>query len=232
MSLDRWNTPVRTFQIWSNAFIKDKRLPWSPLLVRAEPSDHQPDARTKGRIRAIKFALGYTDKYADYGLTDRLLRQLQHPLWRSLFTPIQWQRGLRYRAAQRRQVTDVSSTAGLARAILNHKNAIFAYVSPTGGSARAGLVAASEGRKSYYPDTGVWTYIDRRILVFLYECVKRGPTWINCVVNGDHLDFGDHPKGEATDIDKSTRSWIVYAAAKVAGVNVLNEDAYHWHVWV
>lgn len=190
--------------------------------------DGQLGQRTRDAIRLAKLSLGYKPKYATGRRTPAFyaaLRAGRLPL------KVQQQRGANWRLAY----LAGASPAARARRILNSPRARFAFVSPTGGSARPGLEAVARGGQAPVAATGGRTVIRLPILAFLEELLRiaPGPVLINCITNGRHRDGSTHYTGEAVDIDKasSVSGREVRRAAERARVNVLDEDSAHWHVY-
>lgn len=213
---------VRALQSLLNRYFAGMKVP-----IRVAV-DGQLGQRTRDAIRAAKLSLGYRPRYATGRRTPAFyaaLRAGRLPL------RVQQERGARWR----NQYLAGRSPAARARRILNSPRARFAFVSPTGGSARPGLEAVARGQQAPVAATGGRTVIRLPILAFLEEllALAPGPVLINCITNGRHRAGSRHYTGEAVDIDKgsSVSSRDVSRAAMRAGVKALDEDSAHWHVY-
>lgn len=127
----------------------------------------------------------------------------------------------------------------LALELANHKWSRFEFKSPTGGTARVGLIEYWQKGYAYVAspesaDTGRKVAISEKLLRFLIEAcdVAKGPLFINCIVNGDHEEDSAHYLGIAVDIDKASAitSGELQALCQKYGLYYLNEDQYHWHI--
>lgn len=188
---------------------------------------------TRAAIKLAKFYLGYLKVFQVWalGVDQRFLDRLHHPGAGSFgLSEAAAKRGRERRDRARQHPT---TRATLAEAILAHRNARFAFVSPTGGSAKDGLQRTARGEKAHVAATGANVLIDTRVLAFLLDLCDHGTTLINCIVNGRHMAGSQHYSGQAVDIDKGSASvGAVYTVAKAHDLTVLNEDAYHFHVHV
>ncbi len=101
----------------------------------------------------------------------------------------------RFRAAQ------LTPKQRLAQKILESPNSRFVFVSPTGGSARAGFEAIAAGRKAPVAATGVPTTVQESLLRAVAAMVDQGAVLINCLTNGKHVANSNHYKGKAVDLD-------------------------------
>ena len=185
---------------------------------------------TRRCIRLAKLAMGWRPKYAT-GARSLLLYTALRTRGASM-APGQRKRGL----AWREQYRHGNSTSAIARRILSHPRARFAFSSPTGGTARGGLDAIAAGEKALVAATGHRTTIALPILHFIEALLNeaRGPVFINCIVNARHRDGSTHYVGRAVDIDRSSDAHALERAQLVASrtnVRVLVEDAYHLHIW-
>ena len=93
----------------------------------------------------------------------------------------------------------------LARAILDHPNIRFVFVSATGGSARPSLEAQAAGKRAYCAWLGTSTDLSVDMLRFVLACCHADPTYLNCTTNGRHVDRDGHPRGWCSDLDRLTR---------------------------
>lgn len=215
---------VKALQQLLNRFFAALDLP-----IRVD-TDGRMGPRTRQAIRYAQLAAGWRPRYATGRRTPLLYAALRSN-GRSML-PVQRRRGLAWREHYRHG----NSAAAIARRILNHPRARFAFSSPTGGTARAGIAAIAQGQKAYVAATGERTTIALPILRFLELVLERasGPVFINCVVNGSHRPGSLHYRGEAADLDKTSQvsRGTLDACARDAGVHVLDEDAYHYHVYV
>jgi hypothetical protein len=89
----------------------------------------------------------------------------------------------------------------LAKKILESPNSRFVFVSPTGGTARAGLEAIAAGHKAPVAATGVPTDVNENLLRALAAMVDAGVVLVNCLTNGKHTTGSNHYRGTAVDLD-------------------------------
>ena len=102
---------------------------------------------------------------------------------------------------ERFRATQLTPKQRLAKKILESPNSRFVFVSPTGGSARAGFEAIAAGRKAPVAATGVPTAVNESLLRGLAAMVDAGVVLINCLTNGRHVTNSNHYKGKAVDLD-------------------------------
>lgn len=215
---------VRSLQKLLNAFFAHYDLP-----IRVTV-DGQLGPATRAAIKYAKLALGYKPKYADGKRTLALYAALRA---KRLPRKRQQARGLAWRRAYRRG----DSPAALAQQIVTSPNADFSFWSPNGGTAKVGLQAIADGHAKAWVaarnSTIRYTEVDPRILAALADLVKSHLVQINCVVNGEHRDGSGHYEGRCADIGKGSQITLAQLEAICAkhGVHVLNEDAYHWHIY-
>lgn len=216
--------PVRTLQRRLNDLFAAFALPIRHITV-----DGVRGSETIRAIATAKLALGWLPKYATGERTPAFYLALATR--GASMLPRQRARG----RAWRHRYRNSQDPAAVARRILNHPRARFAFSSPTGGTARSSIAAAAMGGKAYVAATNRRVTVSPRILRFIEYVLDHatGPVFINCVCNGRHRDGSTHYQGLAADIDKAshTSTARLQAAAKAAGVRVLDEDAFHWHVY-
>ena len=212
---------VRSLQKLLNALFAHYDL---PIRVTA---DGQLGPATRAAIKYAKLALGYAPSHATGKRTAGFYLALRR---KRTLIPAQNRRGLAWRKSYRAG----GSSSILAQQIINSPNADFSFWSPTGGTAKVGLSEVAHGGKARVAWTGEHVEISKNLLAALAELVNSHHVQINCVVNGHHRDGSTHYDGLAADIGKGsgvTTSQLQAICAK-HDVNVLNEDAYHWHIYV
>lgn len=187
---------------------------------------------TREAIILAKLAAGWRPQYATGKRTIALYGALR--TGGKSMLPVQRRRGLEFRDAFRER-KDARSRA---RRLCWHPRVRYAFSSPTGGTARKGLMQFAATGSAHCAATGRDTKISASLLAFLEDAANAVPAggvlFLNCIVNGRHRDGSRHYTGTAADIDRASDQDALGRLEQLAArhdIGILWEDAYHVHAY-